>query len=225
MENYFTRLNTINVNEHVEKKNGLSYLSWAWAWGKLKELYPDATYTIYDNAQGWNYHTDGRTAWVKTGVTVEGVVEVIADDAAADARADLRGCGFLGILVAGEGCEEAALGHFASEDAFQGFNDLLHVRMGHQGEAEAIAAVVHELKMARAETDFIGAHAAIGFHVSGAEHAVHVRILGMDAHLAQRALAASTVGVKDGNRIKRIFHMRSPHTYSGAPGIKRTRRT
>ena len=28
----FEVLNAINVNEHTEKKNGLTYLSWAWAW-------------------------------------------------------------------------------------------------------------------------------------------------------------------------------------------------
>lgn len=68
----FEKLNSINVNGHTEKKNGLTYLSWAWAWGELLKAYPDSTYTIYENKDGWNYHTDGRTAWVKTGVTVEG---------------------------------------------------------------------------------------------------------------------------------------------------------
>ena len=72
----FATLNAINVNEHVEVKDTgsvkLSYLSWAWAWAKVKEFYPDAFYTVYENAQGWNYHTDGRTAWVKTGMTIEG---------------------------------------------------------------------------------------------------------------------------------------------------------
>ena len=68
----FTVLNAINCNEHTEKKNGLTYLSWAWAWGIAKTNFPDASYTIYENAQGWNYHTDGRTAWVKTGVTIAG---------------------------------------------------------------------------------------------------------------------------------------------------------
>lgn len=68
----FENLNKINVNEHTEKKNGLTYLSWAWAWGELLKQYPDSTYTIYENKDGWCYHTDGRTAWVKTGVTVEG---------------------------------------------------------------------------------------------------------------------------------------------------------
>ena len=74
--NYFEVLNSVNVNDKVEKKNGLSYLSWAWAWGELKKRFPDAIYTIYENADGWNYHTDGRTCWVKTGVTVNGVEHI-----------------------------------------------------------------------------------------------------------------------------------------------------
>lgn len=76
MENYFTELNSINVNDKTEQKGGLTYLSWAWAWGELKKHHPDATYQIYENAQGWNYHTDGRTGWVKTGVTVNGIENI-----------------------------------------------------------------------------------------------------------------------------------------------------
>lgn len=74
--NYFQVLNGINVNEHVEKKNGLSYLSWSYAWAEVKKLHPDAVYTIYENDAGWNYHTDGRTCWVKTGVTVNGIEHI-----------------------------------------------------------------------------------------------------------------------------------------------------
>ena len=74
--NYFEKLYNVNVNEHVEKKNGLSYVSWAWAWAEVKKLHPDALYTIYENADGWFYHTDGRTAWVKTGVTVAGIEHI-----------------------------------------------------------------------------------------------------------------------------------------------------
>ena len=76
MENYFVTLNKINVNDKTEKKNGLTYLSWAWAWGEVKKLHPDATYTIYENADGLFYHTDGKTCWVKTGVTVNGVEHI-----------------------------------------------------------------------------------------------------------------------------------------------------
>lgn len=75
-QNYFEVLNAVNVNGKTETKNGLTYLSWAFAWGELKRRFPDATYTVYENAQGWNYFTDGRTCWVKTGVTVNGIEHV-----------------------------------------------------------------------------------------------------------------------------------------------------
>lgn len=75
-ESVFAVLNAINVNEHTEKKNGLTYLSWAWAWAEVKKHYPSASYTIYENANGMNYHTDGRTCWVKTGVTIEGLEHI-----------------------------------------------------------------------------------------------------------------------------------------------------
>ena len=72
----FETLNNVNVNGHTEQKNGLTYLSWAWAWAEVKKAFPDAIYTIYENAQGWNYHTDGKTAWVKTGVTINGLEHI-----------------------------------------------------------------------------------------------------------------------------------------------------
>lgn len=72
----FQVLNSIDVNEHKETKNGLSYLSWAWAWAEVKKRYPLAFYTIYENKDGLNYHTDGRTCWVKTGVTIEGLEHI-----------------------------------------------------------------------------------------------------------------------------------------------------
>lgn len=76
MSNYFVTLNNINVNEHTEKKNNLTYLSWAWAWGEVKKIHPDAVYTVYENNDGWNYFTDGKTCWVKTGVTVNGIEHI-----------------------------------------------------------------------------------------------------------------------------------------------------
>jgi hypothetical protein len=73
----FATLNAIDdFKEHIEEKNRLKYLSWAWAWMRLKVEYPDASYTVYENEKGWNYFTDGRTAWVKVGVTVEGLEHV-----------------------------------------------------------------------------------------------------------------------------------------------------
>lgn len=67
----FKTLFEINVNDHVEKKNGLSYLSWPYAWAELKKRFPDATYKVYETESGCIYFTDGRTCWVKTGVTIE----------------------------------------------------------------------------------------------------------------------------------------------------------
>lgn len=75
-KNYFEILNSIDVTEKVERKGKFTYLSWAWAWAELKKRYPEATYTIYESAQGWFYHTDGHTAWVKTGVTVNGIEHI-----------------------------------------------------------------------------------------------------------------------------------------------------
>lgn len=76
MTNYFTELNNINVNDKTEKKNGLTYLSWAYAWGEIKKRHPDATSTVYEREDGCIYWTDGRTCWVKTGVTVNGLEHI-----------------------------------------------------------------------------------------------------------------------------------------------------
>lgn len=48
------KLSAIDVSEHTEKKNGLTYLSWAWAWGVMMEHYPDAQYHFTINK-----HDDG----------------------------------------------------------------------------------------------------------------------------------------------------------------------
>lgn len=42
----FETLAEINVNEHTEKKNNLTYLSWSWAWDKFMRVCPDAKYEI-----------------------------------------------------------------------------------------------------------------------------------------------------------------------------------
>ena len=44
----FNELRKINVNDHIEKKNGLSYLSWAWAVDTLLQNDPAATWTYDD---------------------------------------------------------------------------------------------------------------------------------------------------------------------------------
>ncbi len=46
-ETLFNQLNKLNVNEHIEKKNGLSYLSWSWAHQQLKSIDPDYKVDIH----------------------------------------------------------------------------------------------------------------------------------------------------------------------------------
>jgi hypothetical protein len=69
-EKVFETLSKINVNDKTEKKNGLTYLSWAWAWSVLKENFPTATSMVYETKDGLNYFTDGRTAFVKVGIKI-----------------------------------------------------------------------------------------------------------------------------------------------------------
>ena len=47
----FETLSAINVNDKVEKKSNLTYLSWAWAWAEVKKKYPDATYEVLRDPQ------------------------------------------------------------------------------------------------------------------------------------------------------------------------------
>lgn len=64
MENIFEKLSKINVNDKTENKNGLTYLSWAWAWQEFKKVYPEATYTIKRNEQGLPYIYDENLGYM-----------------------------------------------------------------------------------------------------------------------------------------------------------------
>lgn len=46
MENKFNELLQLNVNERVEKKNGMNYLSWSFAWSEFCKVYPNASYKV-----------------------------------------------------------------------------------------------------------------------------------------------------------------------------------
>lgn len=54
----FNDLTKIDVQSHIEKKNGLSYLSWAWAWDTFKKRCPDARYEVWRDEQGRPYTYD-----------------------------------------------------------------------------------------------------------------------------------------------------------------------
>ena len=66
----------INVNEHTEKKGGLTYLSWAWAWSEVLKIDPAATWVVHTyGPQGTEQPCMwiGETAMVHTSVTIKGL--------------------------------------------------------------------------------------------------------------------------------------------------------
>ena len=65
------QLKAVDVVEKkmVEKKNNLSYISWAMAWSALCDIYPDATFEKHCNEQGFPYFKDEQ-GWCFTKVTV-----------------------------------------------------------------------------------------------------------------------------------------------------------
>jgi hypothetical protein len=61
----------INVNDHTEKKNGLTYLSWAWAWQEALKADPSATFDV-QLFDGKPYMEVNGTAMVWVTVTMFG---------------------------------------------------------------------------------------------------------------------------------------------------------
>lgn len=70
----FDKLSAINVNDKVEKKSNLTYLSWAWAWAEVKKACPDATYEVLqDPYTNKPYFFDENLGYmVMTQVTIQG---------------------------------------------------------------------------------------------------------------------------------------------------------
>lgn len=61
-------LSAIDCSDHIEQKGKLNYLSWAWAWQKLMENYPDSTYEYAEPS-----FLENGTVEVSVSVTVQGV--------------------------------------------------------------------------------------------------------------------------------------------------------
>jgi hypothetical protein len=73
VKSVYKTLSEINVSPFIELRGGLKYVSWANAWALLRQHYPNANRTVYENeVTGLNYFSDGSTCYVKVGVTVEG---------------------------------------------------------------------------------------------------------------------------------------------------------
>lgn len=73
----YETLSVISVKEKIERKGNLDYLSWANAWAMLKSVYPDAQRKVYEHEHtGFNYFTDGKSAYVKVGIVVNGLEHI-----------------------------------------------------------------------------------------------------------------------------------------------------
>ena len=74
MENTFEKLSAINVNDKVEKKKDLTYLSWAWAWSETKKAFPDASYQVKGDpiTQKPYFYDENLGYMVMTEVTING---------------------------------------------------------------------------------------------------------------------------------------------------------
>lgn len=60
----FEKLYGINVNDKTESKNGLTYLSWAWAWAEFKKVHPNARYEVITHENGCPYFYDENTGYM-----------------------------------------------------------------------------------------------------------------------------------------------------------------
>lgn len=70
MNNWFVELSSINVNDHVKQKNGMSYLSWMWAWQELKKRYPLSYATVHETEDGMLVWKDPIGCHTKTSITI-----------------------------------------------------------------------------------------------------------------------------------------------------------
>ena len=69
----YEQISKINVNKHTETKNGLTYLTWAWAWDIFKRAYPEATYKVIKTAEGLPYFESQAGVMCYTEVTAGGL--------------------------------------------------------------------------------------------------------------------------------------------------------
>lgn len=83
MANYFKELSSVSYTDGLKQKMGLKYLSWASAQKALMDVDPYAEFVVIEytpkivtengviiDGEPRQYHTDGRTCWVKTSITL-----------------------------------------------------------------------------------------------------------------------------------------------------------
>jgi len=76
MENTFKKLSELDIKSKIVKKGNQDYISWSNAWMLLKQSYPNSQRIVYEDINGLNYFNDGKSAYVKVGVVVDGLEHV-----------------------------------------------------------------------------------------------------------------------------------------------------
>jgi hypothetical protein len=76
-KNVFKELSSISIKGKTDKKGKFDYISWATAWSMVKTQYPDTQRKVYeDESTGLNFFSDGKTAYVKVGIIINGMEHV-----------------------------------------------------------------------------------------------------------------------------------------------------
>ena len=71
-EHPWTILSRVDLSDRIEKKQGMSYLSWSWAWGILRDHFPDAWFRKHETSNGIPYFIDMQGyAYVKVTVGLD----------------------------------------------------------------------------------------------------------------------------------------------------------
>jgi len=74
-ESVFSTLNSIECN--ISKKGRYNYVSWTEAWSEVKSIYPESTFKVYENTEGFPaFIMDDIGAFVKVGVTIAGIEHI-----------------------------------------------------------------------------------------------------------------------------------------------------
>lgn len=71
----FQTLNEYDISEHLKTKGKIIYLPWSKAWMIVKTIYPNAKFSVIRTEDNCIYHTDGKTAWVETSLTINDITE------------------------------------------------------------------------------------------------------------------------------------------------------
>ena len=76
-KNIFKELSSVSIKGKTDKKGKFDYISWATAWSMVKQQHPTAQRKVYECQEtGLNFFTDGKTAYVKVGITINNLEHI-----------------------------------------------------------------------------------------------------------------------------------------------------